>query len=114
MDKLGAIIAMAVCLLVLLNISTVFAFLFLLVKIALVVGLLALAGFLVFGFIEKPEKHLPPLQPLKMKPRQNRFLRSRILMPMKKGGKGKKKYVQFSNIWVGPPYIMFCWKMTEG
>lgn len=60
MDKLGAIIAMAVCLLVLLNISTVFAFLFLLVKIALVVGLLALAGFLVFGFIEKPEKHLPP------------------------------------------------------
>lgn len=60
MNKLGTIIAIAVCILVLLNISTVFAFLFLLVKIVLVVGLLALAGFLVFGFVEKPEKHLPP------------------------------------------------------
>ncbi|AOW48087.1 nuclease-related domain-containing protein [Acetobacter ascendens] len=60
MNKLGAIIAVAVCVLVLLNISTVFAFLFLLLKIALVVGLLALAGFLVFGFIEKPETRLPP------------------------------------------------------
>ncbi|AOW45640.1 hypothetical protein A4S02_01475 [Acetobacter ascendens] len=60
MNKLGAIIAVAVCVLVLLNISTVFAFLFLLLKIALVVGLLALAGFLVFGFIEKPETRLEP------------------------------------------------------
>ncbi|MGD7069150.1 nuclease-related domain-containing protein [Acetobacter sp. AAB5] len=60
MNKLSAIIAVAVCVLVLLNISTVFAFLFLLVKIALVVGLLALAGALIFGFVEKPEKYVPP------------------------------------------------------
>ncbi|KDE19298.1 DNA topoisomerase I [Acetobacter aceti 1023] len=60
MDILGAIIALAVCVLILLNISTVFAFLFLIVKIVLVIGLLVLAGFLVFGFIEKPETKIPP------------------------------------------------------